>query len=315
MNNHYFIGIDVGGTKIEGSLAKLNVKKNEIENICTYRLTNEYEKSKLGVLSAISSIVEMLIKKSQLSLTEIKALGLGLPGSLHQKTRVMLNGNTQYLIGINLIEELNEIFNHSFPIYAQNDANCFVLAEAWSGVGKIYFNESGIGFNQQVALGVTLGTGVGGGLISKGELFEGAHGSALEVGHFSIKENGIDCYCKNRGCAELYLSGTGINKFHPSHDLIKLWNQNDPKGISFFTQYRKDLLTFLTTLNNLFNPHYFVFGGGLSNEKRLFEKLEDELSEKIFLSKNYSPKIYVNQLGDSAGVYGAMIYANNQIDH
>ncbi len=307
--------MDVGGTKIEGSLAILNLEKNEIKPLATIRLSDEYEKNKDGVLKAISKIVESLCLKVGCSLADIKALGLGLPGSLHQETRVMLNGNTQYLIGVNLIAELTFIFKNAFPIFAQNDANCFILAEAWNGVGKNYFRETGIDFKHQIGLGVTLGTGVGGGLIAKGELFEGAHGSALEIGHFSIKENGLDCYCKNRGCAELYLSGTAINKFHQSHELVKLWQQNDQRAVTFFKQYRKDLLIFLTSLNNLFNPHYFVFGGGLSNEKRLFENLEEELSEKIFLTKKYSPKIYIHQLGDSAGVFGAMIYANNQISH
>ena len=306
--------MDVGGTKIEGSLAILDRAKQEIENVCSFRLSDEYEKSSQGVLSAIEFIIETLMKKAQLGMSDVKAVGLGLPGSLQQDSRVMLNGNTQYLIGVDLIGELQKKFNHSFPIYAQNDANCFILAEAWGGVGKKFYSETGIIFQQQIGLGVTLGTGVGGGLISKGEIFEGAHGSALEVGHFSIKENGLTCYCKNRGCGELYLSGTAINRVHCSREFFTLWKQNDKAANDFFVEYRKDMLVFLTTLNNLFNPHYFVFGGGLSNEQKLFEDLEKDLSERIFLNKkSFSPKIYINQLGDSAGVFGAMIYANNQI--
>ncbi|MBY0415036.1 MAG: ROK family protein, partial [Bdellovibrionales bacterium] len=82
------------------------------------------------------------------------------------------------------------------------------------------------------------------------------------------------------------------------------------KEIQIIHDYQLHLTHFLSILNNLFNPHYFVFGGGLADQKLLFQNVEKNLSEKTFLPKAFAPKIYVNQLGDSAGLFGAMIYSN-----
>lgn len=313
MNNHYYIGLDVGGTKIEGSLAQLDPILKNVQINASMRLSSEYEKTSSGVINAVNFIIKNLLEKSGVPLSEIKALGIGLPGSLHSETRIMINGNTQYLIGIDLINEIKKYWNDAFPIFAQNDANCFVLAEAWAGVGKTFQKEKNISFEQQVGIGITLGTGVGGGLISQGKLYEGAYGSALEVGHFSLYPNGPECYCGNKGCSELYLSGTAINRTMDSRQLFLNLDHNQIEAVNFLKNYQESLINFLVTLNNLFNPHYFVFGGGLSNQKKLFEGIDSKFTQRIFLPETYSPKIYINQLGDSSGVFGAMIYAQTNL--
>ena len=197
----------------------------------------------------------------------------------------------------------------NIPIHVQNDAHLFSLAEVWGGAGLVFEREKKIAFKEQVAIGVTLGTGVGGGLISLGEIFNGAHGSALEVGHISLIPGGHKCYCGQMGCAETYLSGTALNKILDSRKLFDLAKIGDLQTLKILDDYRQHFIHFLSILNNLFNPHYFVFGGGLSTQQMLFSGLKNDLEKNIFLSKEFCPEIYTNQLGDSAGLFGAMIYS------
>jgi fructokinase len=265
-------------------------------------------------INSLEQLITDLLIEAKLSLKDIAAIGMGLPGSLDPRTKIMMNGNTRYLIGHDILSALKNKLNIDIPIFADNDANLFVLAEAWGGAGVSFLNEKNISFAEQVAIGITLGTGVGGGLISKGTVFSGAFGSALEVGHISLNTNGPKCYCGQNGCAELYLSGTALNKHGDSKLIFEKAENSDNDAMDLLNNYRKSFVHFLSIINNLFNPHYFVFGGGLSTQKLLFKDLKEDLENNIFLSKEYCPEIYINKLGDSSGLFGAMIYANELLN-
>ncbi len=312
MKRQIFLGIDVGGTKCEGAVAELFSEKNEIKVLSKKRISSIHNVSEF--IDSLAGLVIDLTIEARISIEDVLAVGLALPGTLDPKTSIMLNGNTIFLIGVDVIELLQKKLGTNILIVAQNDANLFALAEAWGGVGKHYEASKGVPFKDQVAIGITLGTGVGGGFVTQGRILKGANGSALEVGHIVIHQGGNKCYCGQQGCAETYLSGTAINKKMDSRLLFEKANAGDPEVLQFMINYRIDLVQFLSILNNLFNPHYIVFGGGLSSQSVLFEDLKTDLSENIFLTKEYCPDIYINHLGDSSGLFGAMIYASEILD-
>ena len=301
MEKKYYLGLDVGGTKVEGAIAILDKDTHSISVLAKKRISSIQEIDQF--IDSLVSLVGDLLVESALTMDNLKAIGLALPGTLDPKTKIMLNGNTRFLVGVNFISALQKKLNTTIPIVAQNDANLFTLAEAWGGAGKHYAQSRGVAFEDQVAVGITLGTGVGGGFIANGKILNGAHGSALEVGHVVIHSAGNQCYCGQQGCAETYLSGTAINKKMDSRLLFEKAEAGDPDVLQMMIDYRLDLVHFMSIINNLFNPHYFVFGGGLSTQKVLFEDLRTDLSENIFLSKEYCPEIYINHLGDSSGMF------------
>ncbi|MBC7711841.1 MAG: ROK family protein [Rhizobacter sp.] len=312
MKRQYFLGLDVGGTKVEGAVAELDSQSHSINVFSKKRISCIHNVSEF--VDSLATLVTDLLLEAKISIDDLRAIGLALPGTLEPKTSIMLNGNTLFLIGHDVVGMLQKKLNTKTPIVAQNDANLFTLAEAWGGAGKHYAAYKGIPFEDQVVIGITLGTGVGGGFVTMGKILKGAHGSALEVGHIVLQSGGNKCYCGQQGCAETYLSGTAINKTMDSKLLLALATQGSQDVLQFMIDYRINLVQFMSILNNLFNPHYFVFGGGLSSQPVLFEDLKTDLEENIFLSKEYCPEIYINHLGDSSGLFGAMIYAREVID-
>jgi glucokinase len=311
-----YIGLDIGGTKVEGALAQIDFDKRVLKILSKKRFSVDKNSSFEFFMDEIDKLINELINTSVegISLNDIACIGAGLPGSIDPETSKMLLGNTKFLIQQDFIKNLEAKI--PIPVFVQNDANLFVLAESFLGVGKKFEHEFKIDFKKQSVLGITFGTGVGGGFIGHGQVLVGAFGSALEVGHICLDPNGPLCHCGQYGCAELYLSGTALSKYHPAYDsyvLIQKAQDGDQECIDLLENYRKKLIQFLSILNNLFNPHYFVFGGGLSNQAILFKDIAKDLSANIFLSKEYAPAIYINELGDSAGLFGAMIYANEKI--
>lgn len=310
----FYLGLDVGGTKIEGAIAQLFSADQSIKVFAKKRISMSPSESFEEFIISLVQLVNDLLSQANLSPEEVRAIGIGLPGSLDPKTKIMRNGNTRFLIGKDVIGALKNKLNFEVPIVVQNDANLFVLAEAWGGVGKTFSAQKQIPFKEQIALGITLGTGVGGGLTLEGKIFNGAHGSGLEVGHISLNPNGPSCYCGQKGCAETYLSGTALNKLTDSKALFENVKKGDPQALKILADYRQHMVHFLSILNNLFNPHYFVFGGGLSAQDDLFKDLKKDLGENIFLDPQFCPDVKINQLGDSSGLFGAMIYAREYLD-
>lgn len=312
MNKNYYIGIDVGGTKIEGALALLDQESHTLAVLAKKRISCVHEAEVF--ISNLIQLIHELISDSGVSIKDVKAVGFGFPGTLDPKTSIMLNGNTRFLIGVDVLKRLKSVLPMNLPLFAQNDANLFTLAEAWGGAGKSFTKRKGIPYASQVAVGITLGTGVGGGLVSLGKVLNGAQGSAMEVGHISLNPEGHQCYCGQRGCAETYLSGTALNKLMDSKEIFHRAEDTTSEAYKILQDYQKHLIHFLAILNNLFNPHYFIFGGGLSNQKGIFKDVEEKLAPQIFLPAQFAPAVYINELGDSAGLFGAMIHAHELLN-
>jgi fructokinase len=323
-----FIGVDIGGTKVElallsyekkrpqpSSLIFLDEKNPEFHYVVKkkIRFPTLREEGYERFLSCLVQHILQLLKDGDFTLQEMMALGLGLPGAVDTDRSMMLNGNTTFLIERPIIQDLSILLNiDSNHLFVENDANCFILAEAMWGLGPMWAKEHQVAIQDQNAIGLILGTGMGGGLFLQGKLYQARHGAAGELGHTSLNPYGERCYCGRRGCAELYLSGTSISHRYQmktgqlisSESLFSLDYQTDHifQDICQETTYFLSLI--LANLINTFAPDYIVFGGGLSQQRSLFQGLEEKVREQIFVKKNM-PKLSKNILGDSSGVFGA----------
>ena len=185
------IGIDLGGTKIEGILT--DEKYDVIER--KRMPTNQND----GYSSILESIKNLILELAQNS-DEKVSLGICTPGALSLDSGLIKNSNTQCLIGKDLQNDLKNILHNQISI--ENDANCFALAETKFGAGK----------NSNLVFGVIMGTGVGGGITINGKIHRGRTNIAGEWGHHCLQNEGNSCYCGNKGCVETYISGPALEK-------------------------------------------------------------------------------------------------------
>lgn len=294
------IGLDIGGTKIEIAL----IRENKI--ILQERIPTERHKGYGHILTNIIQLILSSLSKTKVEINQLKGIGIGLPGSVDPLTMKMINGNTQAFIGKNLIDDLQQGLNATIPISCANDANCFALAESILGVGKNFSKDA-------IGVGIILGTGCGTGITIGQKIFQGSRGGAGEAGHTTLHENGRDCYCGKNGCAELYLSGRGVeDQFFISNGTRKFATDilEDP---ALRQKYKNDLGKFLSNITNIIDPDYFVLGGGLSNHPELYEGVDTILEKKQFLKNCPPPQIHQHKIGDSAGVLGAALLIDQSI--
>ena len=288
------IGIDLGGTKIEGVLLSSDNKMIERKRIHT--------KQEEGYESIIHRIVKLINNIKSISIKDCQ-IGICTPGALDIKTGILKNSNTVCLIGKPIKEDLESELKCSIAI--DNDANCFAMAEALLGSGK----------NYEIVFGVIMGTGVGGGLVLNRKIHHGRLFIAGEWGHQVLYPNGRDCYCNKKGCVETYLSGPSLekeweknsNEFLP---LIKIIELYDNRPNDNYTKWKNEFLSnfgiALSNVINIIDPDVVVLGGGLSNINFLYSEGILSVKKNIFSNKTDTP-IVSNKLGDSAGVFGAAL--------
>jgi fructokinase len=318
--NHYYLGVDIGGTKIEVATLELTFDANVYRIVDRRRRATERELGSDHIVEVIASLIEDSLKANSIDLSQIKSIGLGLPGTIDPETTLMLNGNTEVLIDKPVIVDLRSRLNFSGTITIDNDANLFALAEVFWGAGQLFANQTGRKTQTHQAIGLILGTGTGGGIILNGEILNGRHGGGAEVGHTTLYSDGLPCYCGQKGCAEQYLSGPGIEnnyfiltgKKSSSLEIFQGANQGETMALTIINKYQKDLTLFLKNLTNIFDPDYFVLGGGVSTQKIIYENLEERLYEQTFIKKA-RPKVFRHQIGDSAGVIGAALKSYIQL--
>jgi fructokinase len=311
----FSLGLDIGGTKVEIALYQENLVFIESVRIPTDRLLG-YE----SLVSRTSGAMLQLCKKHSIDLCHISFCGISITGSVHPKTFQITKSNTLILkdqFFAHDIQRTSGLVHTSF--FLGNDANCFAYAEAMLGAGATYASQYGVPQTEQISIGIILGSGVGGGIVHNGHIWQGAHGGGGELGHTLLKPNGLGCYCGNFGCTEQYLSGHALEgrfaarsysqQKHLPHagEIFDLFSKKDPIAMGVLFEYKKDLLDFLYSLQCAFDNHYFVLGGGLSKQADLYTGLKESLFARSFIEKK--PMIYQHVLGDSAGVLGALLLA------
>ena len=285
------IGIDLGGTKIEGIL--LDNSFNVVERT---RIPTQQEKGYKSIINSIVSLVEVLKIKAHDNVT----IGVCAPGAISKKSGLIKNSNTQCLIGMPLKEDLKQALDQEIAI--ENDANCFALAEATLGVAK----------NHNIVFGVIIGTGVGGGIVINGEIHKGRTHIAGEWGHHTLRINGNKCYCGKLGCVETYISGPALEKrwtelTGKAESLPSIIpNLDTTKGQQWKKEFLENFGIGLANVIDILDPDVIVLGGGISNISFLYDEGRDAVYDKVFSDLVETP-ILKNQLGDSAGVFGASL--------
>lgn len=283
------IGIDLGGTKIEGLL--LDETLNVVHRIRVPTPQNDYRK----IIDEISSLVLGFSKN-----IGDYTIGICTPGSISKKTGLIKNSNTQCLIGMPLKDDLENILDKKVSL--ENDANCFAISEATMGSAK----------NYSLVFGVIMGTGVGGGIVIDQKIHHGRTNIAGEWGHHTLHQNGNKCYCGKQGCVETYISGPSLErrwkeiagKKEILPDIVKNYNSTQ------FSQWKQEFLdnfgTGLANVIDILDPDVIVLGGGLSNIDFLYSDGIKNVYQKVFSDLVDTP-ILKNSLGDSAGVFGAAL--------
>ncbi len=285
------IGVDLGGTKIEGILIDENY-----EAIKRKRIPTNQENGYDSILQSVKDLIHDLSHESN----EKPSIGICTPGALSIDSDLIKNSNTQCLIGHDLKNDLQNILKQNVSI--ENDANCFALAEATLGAGK----------NSNLVFGVIMGTGVGGGIIIDGKIHHGRTNIAGEWGHHSLHNEGNSCYCGHNGCVETYISGPALEKnwFELSNmnqslpEIIQ--NTNNPNFQTWKKTFLDNFGLALANVIDILDPDVIVLGGGVSNIDFLYQEGKNAVYEKVFSDFIDTP-IRKNELGDSAGVFGACL--------
>ena len=298
-NDQYLWGIDLGGTKIEIAVMEgLNTQKVLLRE----RIPTE---SQLGYEHILQNIKKLVIASTRTLGFGPTSVGIGTPGSFDPYTASMKNCNTTCLNGKKLHEDLEALLGT--PVTVANDANCFALAETQLGVVRQEIPEA------EVVFGIIMGTGVGGGVVIKGEILNGMHGIGGEWGHNFLDESGGACYCGKTGCTETVISGPALEKFYfqssgrslKLKEIVQLaQEEKDPYAMATIDRLIEGFGKALSNIVNVLDPDAIVLGGGLGNIDLLYTE-----GRKAVLKHTFNP--YFNTpllkplLGDSAGVFGA----------
>jgi len=288
------IGIDLGGTKIEGIV--LDGDGNALHRLRIPTPAGDY----LGTVDAIAGLVDELERRVGCR----SRVGVGIPGTASPATGVIKNANSTWIIGRPLDHDLRAALGR--PVRIANDANCFAVSEAIDGAAA----------GARVVFGVILGTGVGGGIVVDRRVLAGTNAIAGEWGHNplpwmdSTERPGYPCYCGKQGCVETFLSGPGLARDYQAAtgrersaaDIAA--DNSDPAAEAALERYEERLARALASVINVLDPDAVVLGGGMSNVERLYHSVPRRWQHWVF-SDRADTLLVRNIHGDSSGVRGA----------
>lgn len=290
------IGIDLGGTKIE--IIALDSAGTTLARRRVATPQGDYA----GTLATVAGLVTGVENE----LGQRGTLGIGTPGALSRVSGRIKNANSTCLNGQPLLDDLQALLGREVRI--ANDANCLALSEASDGAAA----------GAEVVFGVILGTGVGGGIVVRGQVLDGPNGIAGEWGHNPLPlPAGADlplpaCYCGRFGCVETYLSGPGLAADHARMSgatlapeaIVAAAGGGDAGCEASLQRYADRLARALAGVINLLDPDVIVLAGGLSNLDRLYTQVPQQWLPHVF-SDAVSTRLVKATHGDSSGVRGA----------
>jgi fructokinase len=302
------LGIDLGGTKIEGvALARANTTPTGEGDAAEHIVARERVATPMAdYLATVDAVVGLVRRLEQQVGASGLPVGIGTPGAVSTLTGTMKNCNSTCLNGRHLREDIASALGRSVRI--ANDADCFALSEATDGAA------AGAG----LVFGVILGTGVGGGIVCRGQLLQGPNAIAGEWGHNLLPGIGSffederrACYCGRENCIETYLSGAGLARTYQAlggGDLlatdIAARMHSDAIAAAALDRYQQQLAYALAQVINVLDPHVIVLGGGLSNIDSLYTAVPHFWQAHVF-SDLIATQLRPAAHGDSSGVRGA----------
>lgn len=290
------IGIDLGGTKIEGIALGPDGTERARKRVPSPR--NDYA----ATIAAIRDLVASLEAEAGTQ----GNVGIGMPGAISPATGLVKNANSTWLNGQPFHADIEAALGR--PVQLANDADCFVLSEATDGAGA----------GAPSVFGVILGTGVGGGIVVNGGLLSGPNAIAGEWGHNSLpfvlpdEIPGPDCYCGKKGCIESWLSGPAFAADYmldtraalsPEGIIAAAEAGNRPARFAL-RRYADRLARALAHVINILDPHVIVLGGGMSNINALYDEVPARWGAYVF-SDTVATRLARHQHGDASGVRGA----------
>jgi fructokinase len=290
------IGIDLGGSKIEGILLNGNGAESARERVATPQ--GDYT----ATLQAISQMVERLEQQAGATCS----VGIGMPGTHSRATGLVKNSNSVCLNGQPLQRDLEALLGRTLRF--ANDADCFALSEAHDGAAA----------GADTLFGVIVGTGTGGGIVCRGQLLSGPNGIAGEWGHNPLpwpqanELPGPDCYCGKRGCIETWLSGPGLARDHAAQSgdamdavaVAQAAATGEPAARATLERYADRMARALASVINIIDPDVIVLGGGISNIEWLYSAVPQRWGNYVF-SDTVETRLVRAMHGDASGVRGA----------
>jgi glucokinase len=311
-----FTGIDLGGTNIKGGIF-------DGENVLVKDEITTGDLKAESVIKNIAALIKKMLEKTGLALDSIAAIGAGVPGMIDAENGIVIYNNNLGWLNVNFGKILQKELGKDIPVFVSNDANVAALGESEFGAAKEYSD----------SVMITLGTGVGGGVIINNKIFEGNMGAGAELGHMVIRMGGEKCTCGRKGCFESYCSATALIrqtvKAMKKHSNSQLWdlcggNVDKVNGKTAFDAYYTDktakkvvdnYITYLAeglcNLANIFRPQAIILGGGISKQGEMLVNLVRKKFDKRLYGTKLGPQVEIRiaTLRNDAGFLGAAAYA------
>lgn len=310
----YYIGVDIGGTNVKAGVVDENGTLLSNESVKTHS-----ERGYQAVLQDIIEVIKTAVRSSNISIDKIKWIGVGCPGTCNPETGVVEYSNNLKWNNAPLGKDIEASFKKK--VFIDNDANVAAYGEYIAGSAKGAKN----------AVIITLGTGVGAGIIIDGKIYSGSNFAGGEIGHTVIVVDGNECTCGRKGCFEVYSSATGLIRMtqeviesNPKTRLKEMAEKDgkisartafnamklgDQDGQAIIDRYIKHLACGIANTINIFQPDILCIGGGVCNEgDNLLKPLKKLVSENIY-TKNSSKntEIVICSLGNTAGIIGSAL--------
>ncbi|MCR5141345.1 MAG: ROK family glucokinase [Ruminococcus sp.] len=308
----YYIGIDLGGTNI-----KAGVVSEDFEIVAKATCKTNLPRPAEDICKDMAAVALEAVDKAGLSLDDIEAVGIGTPGTANSADGIIEYSNNLGFLDFHVVELMKTFIDK--PCYVENDANAAAYGEYVAGAAK--------GANNAVC--ITLGTGVGGGIIIDGKIYSGSNFAGAEIGHTVIDPNGPQCTCGRCGCFEVFSSATGLVRMTKeameADKTSVMWKMNeedgkvsartafnamragDKAGKEVVDKYINYLACGIANTINIFQPDILCIGGGVCNEgDPLLLPLKEQVAKEVYTrNSEKNSEIVIAKLGNDAGIIGA----------
>lgn len=311
-----YLGVDIGGTAV-----KLGIVTDYGEILQSELYPVAFDGYETPILETVMKSCAIFLEKNNIKPEKLLGIGISATGQIDTNHRTVagVGGNIKNWKDSDIGKTFSNLYH--IPVTVVNDANCVALGEKWIGKAKDYHN----------VIVITIGTGIGGGIIVEDKLLLGSSGFAGEFGHFSIKKDGEICTCGNKGCYERYASMTALVRSVQNNIPFKQYpgltkelvngkvifefvKNNDLIISSIVDQWIEDIVSGLVSLTHIFNPDLILIGGGVSvQEDFLILKIRERLRNKAMVNFGKSLIVESAALGNNAGLVGAVYYLKSLI--